>query len=468
MLRRRGWTTVLLVSLHCAAGTQTPAPGPPKQASFTIDASQRSGVVEPELYGHDLEFTRHDLWAGLSAQIIANRKFAVPSLCADKTFNCWPATIQSELGGLAPRWQKIGSPFLDTPLWAEHSSLLTGDVGHSVHCNSTAGAPCGVTQTGFSDGFDSGMSFGSAIVLESGREYSLRVVLKVAQQSSELAISASIDGGSGNMLNSSFTPAPNGEWQSFVVNFTSKATELNATFSVQASGEWWLGTVSLEPTASTWRGMRLDVIDKLKAIGFNGLFRYPGGCFAPFYRWKIGLLDPDHRPPIETPPGYCAAVPGGVNAYTDGMMENGISTDDFLALCEYLQMTPAITIRFQTGEAPEVQEAADWVEYLNGSPQSRWGALRAARGRVEPYNVTYWYLGNEISQQARYTNYPNDVRGIGPPSVAKYKQMLLNVVGPLLNASSTGPLRLLTVSASDEWNAAWVWLSHCVAPLTVC
>jgi alpha-L-arabinofuranosidase len=70
----------------------------------------------------------------------------------------------------------------------------------------------------------------------------------------------------------------------------------------------------------------MDVIDSLKSTGFQGLFRYPGGCYAPFYRWKIGLLEPDARPPIETPPGYCAAVAGGVNAYTDGMMENGADT----------------------------------------------------------------------------------------------------------------------------------------------
>ena len=37
---------------------------------------------------------------------------------------------------------------------------------------------------------------------------------------------------------------------------------------------------------------------------------------------------------------YCDAVAGGVNAYTDGMMENGISTDDFLALCEYVGLVP--------------------------------------------------------------------------------------------------------------------------------
>ena len=128
--------------------------------------------------------------------------------------------------------------------------------------------------------------------------------------------------------------------------------------------------------------MRMDVIEKLKDTGFKGLFRYPGGCYAPFYRWKIGLLEADARPPIETPPGYCDAVAGGVNAYTDGMMENGISTDDYLALCEYTGLIPAITVRFQEGlpgPGGDVEEARQWVEYVNGGVNTPFGALRAAR-----------------------------------------------------------------------------------------
>ena len=31
---------------------------------------------------------------------------------------------------------------------------------------------------------------------------------------------------------------------------------------------------------------------------------------------------------------YCAAVAGGVDAYTDGAMENGLGLDDYLALCQ--------------------------------------------------------------------------------------------------------------------------------------
>ena len=43
--------------------------------------------------------------------------------------------------------------------------------------------------------------------------------------------------------------------------------------------------------------------------------------------------------------------------------------------------------------------------------------------------------------QARYPNYPNVVQGIRSPSTAEYKQMCLNIVEPMLNASPTTALR---------------------------
>ena len=140
------------------------------------------------------------------------------------------------------------------------------------------------------------------------------------------------------------------------------------------------------------------------------------------------------------------------------MMENGISTDDYLALCEYVGLTPAITVRFQQGlpgPGGDVEEAQQWVEYLNGEVSTPYGALRAARGHPEPYNVTYWYLGNEISQQKRYPSYPRVVNGDPPPHTEEYKQMLLNIVEPMIKASTSGPLRLLTVSGGTAWDKAW-------------
>jgi len=68
--------------------------------------------------------------------------------------------------------------------------------------------------------------------------------------------------------------------------------------------------------------------------------------------------------------------------------------------------------------------------------------------------VRYFYLGNEIAQQARYPTYPMNITTIRPPSVQEYKQMLLNIVAPMLKASPS-PIRLLTVSGSVAWNKAW-------------
>ena len=116
-----------------------------------------------------------------------------------------------------------------------------------------------------------------------------------------------------------------------------------------------------------------------------GLVRYPGGCFSTFYRWKVGLLDRDYRPPIATPPGYCAAVKGGVDAYTDGVVTNGVGTDDYMALVGKLAATPAVTVRVSLGDSAEIAEARDWVEYLNGDAIStKYGALRARRGHADP------------------------------------------------------------------------------------
>ena len=127
--------------------------------------------------------------------------------------------------------------------------------------------------------------------------------------------------------------------------------------------------------------MRRDVIAALNRTRVKGLLRYPGGCFAPFYRWKVGLLDPDLRSPLATPPGYCAAVSGGVNAYTDGFVQNGIGIDDYLALCEEVGLIPAITVRLQTADEEELKEAEEWVDYCNGdAATTKGGRLRASRG----------------------------------------------------------------------------------------
>lgn len=46
---------------------------------------------------------------------------------------------------------------------------------------------------------------------------------------------------------------------------------------------------------------------------------------------------------------------GGVNAYTDGFLENGLSTDEYIALCRRVGAEPAITVALQFGTPAEIQ-----------------------------------------------------------------------------------------------------------------
>ncbi|MDD4772814.1 MAG: hypothetical protein PHZ09_04330, partial [Eubacteriales bacterium] len=133
-------------------------------------------------------------------------------------------------------------------------------------------------------------------------------------------------------------------------------------------------------------GMRKDVLDCLRDLK-PSILRYPGGCYAELYHWKDGLLDADLRPCIDDN-GLSFLFPD-----TYGVDTHEIGIDEFIEACRYTGAEPAITVRLSDNEP---SDAADWVEYCNGAPDTQWGSIRASRGNVQPYNVKTWYLGNEI------------------------------------------------------------------------
>ncbi|RIK40852.1 MAG: hypothetical protein DCC57_19230, partial [Chloroflexi bacterium] len=76
-----------------------------------------------------------------------------------------------------------------------------------------------------------------------------------------------------------------------------------------------------------------------------------------------------------------------------GIDDNFFGINEFLRLCELVGTEPHLCINIGNG-TPE--EAAAWVEYVNGAPDTHWGARRAADGHRAPYNVQLWEVGNEI------------------------------------------------------------------------
>lgn len=138
----------------------------------------------------------------------------------------------------------------------------------------------------------------------------------------------------------------------------------------------WVGEDSDIPNT---RGMRNDVIEALKELDIPVL-RWPGGCFADLYQWKDGIGPKEDRPPI-------------INKFWGNVVEdNSFGTHEFLDLCEILGTEAYLAINVGSGT---VEDAYDWIEYVNSDEASPMANLRRENGREKPWNVKFWGIGNE-------------------------------------------------------------------------
>jgi len=127
-------------------------------------------------------------------------------------------------------------------------------------------------------------------------------------------------------------------------------------------------------------GIRLDVVDALKKLKIPVL-RWPGGCFADNYHWKDAIGPKNKRKKIEN------VMWGNV------MEDNSFGTNEFLDMCEMMGADPYLAVNMGGGT---VQEAAEWVQYVNhANGTSYLTDLRMQSGRTKPWHVKYWGVGNE-------------------------------------------------------------------------
>lgn len=130
-----------------------------------------------------------------------------------------------------------------------------------------------------------------------------------------------------------------------------------------------------------WTGdhIRMDIVAALKNIKIPAL-RWPGGCFADQYHWRDAIGPREQRKKT-------------VNS-TWGMVteDNSFGTHEFLELCGLLGCQPYIAGNVGSG-TPE--EMSNWLEYLNFNGKSTLADLRRQNGREEPWNVSFWGVGNE-------------------------------------------------------------------------
>lgn len=126
-------------------------------------------------------------------------------------------------------------------------------------------------------------------------------------------------------------------------------------------------------------GIRTDVLEALRELDIPVL-RWPGGCLAEQYQWRDGI-------------GPQAQRPATVNAFWGGVTEdNSFDTHEFLRLCKLLDTEPYIAVNVASGT---VKDAYQWVEYATFDADSEMTRMRKRNGREQPWDVTYWGIGNE-------------------------------------------------------------------------
>ncbi|PRY83798.1 alpha-N-arabinofuranosidase [Mongoliibacter ruber] len=170
-------------------------------------------------------------------------------------------------------------------------------------------------------------------------------------------------------------------------------------------GGIWVGPDSSVPNED---GYRLDVMQALIDLEIPNL-RWPGGCFADEYHWTDGIGDPADRPKM-------------VNTHWGGVTEdNSFGTHEFLNFVNKINTEAYITGNVGSGS---VEEMSKWIEYINFDGVSPMAELRKKNGQEEPWNLTYWGVGNEswgcggnmtpeyyANEYRRYATYARDYGG---------------------------------------------------------
>ncbi|MBI5324175.1 MAG: T9SS type A sorting domain-containing protein [Ignavibacteriae bacterium] len=183
------------------------------------------------------------------------------------------------------------------------------------------------------------------------------------------------------VLFTTFLGKPDTTWNKvrIIVPYLPGENYANLALSIKGNGSVELDESSFMPQNNIF-GVRNEFYKFFKDLK-PGLLRYPGGSFADISaaHWQYGLGNIDNR----TSPNLC---------FESISQRFDFGTDEFISFCRMIGAEPHLTVNFVHG-TPE--EAASWVEYCNGTSDSKYGSIRAANGHPEPYNVKYWEVGNE-------------------------------------------------------------------------
>jgi alpha-N-arabinofuranosidase len=319
----------------------------------TIDASKSGGPVNPMVFGGYMEPATTNVWA----EMLTDRKFANPITDAALP----PAPTNSFFRRF------FGEPFKPVgPAGTVAMDTVRPFVGmHSPLVKLGGSEPRGIQQ--------------SKLRVGRGKTYEGRIYL-AGEAGAKIVVRLVWGTGAGDSQTVTI-PSLSPEYKKFPLKFTAAADTEDARLEIlgTGSGTFHVGTASLMP-ADNVQGFHAGMIRLFKEAGFK-MFKWPGGNFVSAYDWRDGLGDRDKRPPRLQP------------MWSDRAEPNDVGLHDFIGLCRLVGAEPDLAIDSGFGSA---REAAEQVEYCNGSVETRTGKMRAENGHPEPFNVHCWCIGNEM------------------------------------------------------------------------
>ncbi len=367
----------------------------PLEATLKIYAARKAqNPISPHITGKFCEHLFFNITNGMDAQILRN-----PTLC-DYPFRSeqmspnglatfmhdrdeiagrirngaprwgWPRSeidnlVKHRLEGMAPWWTKLG------PVDA---SPDTGPYGHRAQRIAAESAEAGIAQWTW-------------LPLHRVREYEFAVWLRSPDLNAVEILLFEPDGK--RPCARAVIDTVDGRWRRFTGGLRvprDLPADRAYKFAVRMldQGQLIIDRISLWPADHINRADP-DVVRLLRDSSLS-ILRWPGGNFVSTYHWKDGVGPIEQRPTLPN--------------YAWGRQENNLfGTDEFIAFCRAVGCEPMICINAGSGTP---SEAADWIEYCNGSVDTPMGALRAANGRPAPYNVRRWEIGNELWGRWQY------------------------------------------------------------------
>ncbi|MDD4970565.1 MAG: alpha-L-arabinofuranosidase C-terminal domain-containing protein [Paludibacter sp.] len=349
------------------------------QSKLTIDLSKKGVNVSPTHYGIFFEDINHSADGGLYAELIKNRSFEDAITVTD--------------------WTPVVGNGASMSLFIDNTNLLNSSQANElkmVASVATANARAGVSNSGY-----------WGINLIQGKQYTLSFFARRNTTFSGI-ITASLESSAGVVFAKNTISGITTDWQKYTCTFipTVSSSTARLVLSANSAGIIWFDVVSLFPPTFKDRpnGLRPELVQKMVDL-HPKFMRFPGGCFVEGdyltnrFQWKQTIG------PIETRPGH--------NNLWGYRTTDGMGYHEFLQLSEDLGAEPLYV--FNVGVSHNdfvlynqvdayIQDAFDAIEYANGPVTSTYGAMRAANGHPEPFNLKYVEIGNENSWNDHYAD----------------------------------------------------------------